>query len=483
VPFTGEKEYGELGIARNYHPDFSILSMRSWQLYHESEIAQIVINNYLLWIVGAGLKLQAQPSEEVLRQEGVSKVNPNLAREVESRFNIFCKSKYSDYKQRKNIHLIAKEAQKHALIGGDCVVVMRYDEEIEMINVQLIDGYHLTGFNAKPKGGNIVQWGVELDGKGRHVAYHVRTKLMTTERIPVYGNNTGRLQAFMIYGSEYRCDNVRGLPLFSAVMQTIAMIDRYKEATVGSAEERQKNAYHFEHDINSTGEDPIKSVRENLGRNTDNPNIEKLVEQAKQDVKMSSNKTVSNLPPGVTMKMLESKNELHFKDFYEVNFVFLCAALMIPPEVALNKYDSNYSSSRAAIKSWEYRIKIGRSEFGYQYYQPIYNLFFEIESIKGKINAPGYLSALINSNKWIIAAYTSCRWVGVNVPHIDPMKEVMAIRKALGDDATPLTTYEMASEMLNFGEWDLIIEQVKQEKKEHEIKETGNTSERSITTN
>jgi capsid protein len=275
----------------------------------------------------------------------------------------------------------------------------------------------------------------------------------------------------MIYGSEYRVDNMRGLPILACVLETIKKIDRYKEATVGSAEERQKLAYYITHGVNSTGENPILQAREALGKKVEDPQIEKLITKTKQAVKLTVGKTAINMPNDSDLKMLESKNELFFKDFYDTNFIYLCAALIIPPEVALNKYDSNYSASRAAIKSWENRIKVERWEIGFSYYQNIYNLWLEIQVLSNKINAPSYIQSLLSNNFMAVEAYQSARWIGSNMPHIDPLKEVLAVRKALGDDTTLLTTYEFASEFLNMGDWETIIKQVKEEKSRNGIKE------------
>lgn len=460
-PFDGEKNAGELGIIREYYPDYYNMAARSWQAYMESEIAQIVINNYLMYVIGDGLKLQAQINSDVLIQEGYNNLNASFNSDVESRFKVYSNSKKSDFKEQKNLHFLAKIALKHAKVGGDCLVILR--NEGEFVNVQIIDGQHIsTPFGTNSE--NIIRHGIELDNKGKHKAYYVQTDSLSWQRVEAYGNETGRLQAFLIYGSEYRVDNMRGLPILSCVLETISKIDRYKEATVGSAEERQKIAYYIYHGVNSTGENPLLNAKESLGKSTDNKDTDELLKKAKQAIAMTVNKQAINMTNDSDLRMLESKNELYFKDFYDTNFIYLCAALMIPPEVALNKYDSNYSASRAAIKSWENRIKIERHDIGFNYYQNIYNVWLELQVLGNKINAPGYIKALLGSNNMAVEAYQSARWVGRNLPHIDPLKEVMAVRKALGDETTPLTTYEFASEFLNFGDWETIIEQVKKER-------------------
>lgn len=137
----------------------------------------------------------------------------------------------------------------------------------------------------------------------------------------------------------------------------------------------------------------------------------------------------------------------------------------MPYEVAMAMYNSNYSASRAAIKDWEHSMKTDRFYFAAQFYQPIYNLFFELNILLGKLQAPGYLNAMVQKNEMAIAAYTASRWLGPIVPHIDPLKEVTAERLKLGDDVTPLTTYDQATETLGSGDFSTIIQKVKSEQK------------------
>ncbi len=99
-------------------------------------------------------------------------------------------------------------------------------------------------------------------------------------------------------------------------------------------------------------------------------------------------------------------------------------------------------------------MNIERDDFAFQYYEPIYALWLEIQILQNKIQAPGYLMAKLSDNQMVIDAYRKTRWVGSQVPHIDPVKEVNAERLKLGSSASaiPLTTVEASTEVLNGGE-------------------------------
>ena len=71
-----------------------------------------------------------------------------------------------------------------------------------------------------------------------------------------------------------------------------------------------------------------------------------------------------------------------------------------------------------------------------------------------------------SGNFMFIEAIRNARFIGATVPHIDPLKEVMAQRKKLGTsfDNIPLITAEQACEELNTGDFTQIINKATNEK-------------------
>lgn len=474
--YDGEKNLGEIGPIIDYKPDFQLLRLRSWQSYLESEISQTIVKKFALWVVGSGLKLQAEPAKKVLKSENITIEPEKFNDQVESRFGLFAKSKSSDYSNMEGLHAKANSAFLNAIIGGDVLVVLRFIDD--QVKVQLIDGAHVQNpsfgrdfFKDSKTNGTRIRNGVEIDKKGEHIAFFVRTSFSKFERIEAKGKESNLTMAFLVYGLKYRLDYYRGMPLISVVLETLKKMERYKEATVGSAEERQKIAYFIEHSVGSTGENPLQRqlaramdadapVDSDLPRDVNNT-------QLANTVAASTNKQVFNMPINSAIKALESKNELHFKDFYSVNVDLIAAALEIPPEVAMSKYDSNFSASRAALKDWEHTLNVSRANFSSTFYQNVYDFWLQIQILQNKIQAPGYLKAVQQDDIVILDAYRNARWVGASVPHIDPEKEVKAERLKLGDSggSIPLTTAEAATEHLNSGDSASNMEQYSRELK------------------
>lgn len=474
MSFNGEKNLGEIGPIRSYELDHPALRLRSWQAYLESEVAQTVINKYVKWTIGSGLKCQSEPNENVLAQEGINISDKEAFTElIESRWAVFANASMSDYADMTSLQTIAYKAKLNAILAGDVLVIIRYIDNVP--KYQLVDAAHICSplfsnkyYEIAAEKGHKIKHGIELDGTGRHIAFYVKRGLVEFDRIEARSGATGLISAFMVYGLEYRLDDVRGIPLITVVMEKLKKMERYSEAVLGSAEERQKIAIAIEHQAFSDGSNPYlenmaKMIRVDSAVDDVPTDINGKILQ--QSVAATTNKQVINLPVGATLKSLESKNELYFKDFYSVNIDLVCAALGIPPNVAMSKYDANFSASRAALKDWEYTLIVDRKQFAVQFYKPCFNYWFEVQVLSNKIQAPGYLQARMSKNYMVVEAYRTCRWVGANVPHIDPMKEVNAERAKLGitADAIPLTTVEAATEALNGGDSKANMQQFSKE--------------------
>lgn len=469
--FNGEKNLGEIGPIKNYSLQYDALRMRSWQAYLESEIFKTIIDKFALWVVAYGLKLQTKPNKVVLESEGITIDSEKFNELTEARFTVWAQNKMCDYSNTNTMGNIAKTAFLNAKIGGDVLVILRVIKGV--LKIQLIDGAHVCSphsgtddWAAVTDKGNNLRNGVEYSPTGEIVAFWVQDDKYQFSRIEAKNKTTGLIQSYLVSGQRYRLDNYRGIPVMSTVLETIKKLERYKEATLGTAEEQAKVAFQIIHGTASTGESPlVDAMAKAAGRDADLPKSDDGSNLA-NTVAATTNKQVFNNTQDSEIKPLtHSTGQLYFKDFYETNTHIMCSAIGIPPNVALSIYNDSFSASRAALKDWEHVINVSREDFTAQFYAPIYQFFLHLDILKGKIQAPGYLTAYYEGNEMALAAYQGSRFRGPIPGHIDPLKEVKAVRAKLGPlaDGVPLITIEQAVEELNGDDSDGIMEQFAEE--------------------
>lgn len=468
--WDGEKTLGELGVIKRAVPDYKRLRYRMYHAYATIDSIKTIASKFFYWTIGNGLKLQSEPDRTVLESEGIvnsDAVYTNFQKMVEARFRIYASSKQSDYSKESSLHDLALNAYQGMFLGGDMLCIVRFEDYGP--TMQVVSGEHVISPNldgdyiqAAEKRGNKIKHGVEIDKKGSHVAYYVCTKDElkddSFERIEAYGKKSGERLAWMVSGTKISPDHIRSVPQMSQSLEKINKLDRYTEAAVTKAEQGAKMVYTIEHQEYSTGENPLNSIvagkrREAISGAIDWDKERALADGLANRLTETTSGQAINMPNGSTMKSFESSIETKFSEFNSTIRDEIAAGSDVPPEVAMQKYSSNYSASRAAINSFGYIIVINRTKFSNEFYLPYYKIWLKHQILIGKISAPGYIEN--QDNFMVTESYSKCRFTGKNMPHIDPLKEVKAVREMLGlDDKTPLISREQAVEMLDAGQWD-----------------------------
>jgi capsid protein len=467
--YDGEKNLGELGVVQRIVPDFKKLRLRMYSAYATIDTIKIIASKFFYWTIGSGLKLQAEPERTVLESEGIvnsKEVYAKFQKVTEARFKIYANSKMSDYKGKNSLHDLALETYQGEFLGGDMLCVVRFNENGP--NMQVISGEHVCDpdldkySDALAASGNEIKHGIELDEKGAHVAFYVKTckkdKVDKWERIPAIGEKSQKVMAWMVSGKKISPDHIRSVPQMSQSLEKVNKLDRYTEATVTKVEQGAKIVHTIEHQEFSTGENPLKSIvqqkrGESVITGNDMAANMKLADGLANRMNETAPGMTYNMPNGSTLNSFESKAEGDYPAFKKAIFEEVSAGSDVPPEVAMQQYNSNYSASRAAINSFGYIIEVNRTKFANDFYIPFYKLWLEFQILSNKIVAPGYLENI--DNFMVTESYAQCRFTGRNMPHIDPLKEIKAIREMLGiNDKSPLISREQATEALGAGQWD-----------------------------
>ena len=102
---------------------------------------------------------------------------------------------------------------------------------------------------------------MEINGRGEHVAYHVRVGInLEYQRIKAR-DSMGFLRAYLVYGMKTDLDATRGTSSIAVCMENAKKLERYFGAAILSAETRAKFAMFLTHDEHSVEDDGIAPLR------------------------------------------------------------------------------------------------------------------------------------------------------------------------------------------------------------------------------
>jgi len=468
--YDGEKTPNELGTPTPIDVDYYGTRLRALDAYIKSPIIQTAIEKYCLWVVGAGLKFQAEPNEKYLKTRGINIDKDKFAENAEAFFRLYADSKNSSHSKQANLHFLGADGLKNLIMAGDCLIVERfkdYQPTTEVYDGVVVQDPDQAEIEKAEKRGNTVTQGVERNNNLEHIAFFLKNDDGSSTRIKARASN-GILQAWLMYEKKAKITDARGMSLLASVLELDGKLDRYRESQVAGAEMNSKFPFTIEHNPHSTGANPfVDNIVSGLGtpgvnRNETNTNGDQYANKIAQHTGVQT----LNLEVGSTLKKLSSNSDPDYEKFHTPNAQLIFTTIGIPPEVALALYNGSYSSSRAANKSWEFTVQVKRRVVMTNYfYKPIYIYAFTVNALLGNIDAERYLQALREKDWLVMEAYTQCRFIGKSIPHIDPVKEAKALRELLGPefDNVPLITGEQATESTDAGDFIEVQQQAERE--------------------
>lgn len=477
VSYDGEQEPGAYDDTVYINDiDYYTLARRAYTLVTINEFARIAISRFVQFAIGTGLRLHPEPCKRFLKRKFNIKLDDEFAKDIRELWGLFENDKNVSSTRQDNIQSLANLAFINAFIAGDILVVKRIKNK--NLEYQLINGLSVQSFQ-KQNGDNEIKNGVEIDASGKHIAYWVKPEDGGEPvRIKAYDTN-GRPIAWLVYASDKRLNAVRGYSPLAAIMQKLRKIGQYANSEVIAADANARFAAVIEHEKESNGLNPLKG-KSLIGRslqNTDNkdgkennPLIQQEIRKFRESLKKISSGIFFNLPKGQKMSSFDTKRpNVNYTSFLDGSMKYIYASLGIPFEIATLLFSNNFSASRAALKIFELIIEYMRKFcIVDNFYQTIYEQFFELECLKGNIYAPQYLK-LKNDLGYMDNAYTKAKFIGQKIPHIDEVKEANAVIAKL---RAGLITFEQAIETLgNSVDFDTLIDARKSEEKR--IKDAG----------
>ena len=443
------------------------LRQRARMLYMAAPIATSAIKTNRTNVVGVGLKLKSRIDRDVLR------LTPEQAeawqKTTEREFALWAENKRAcDATGINNFYGLQQLALISWLLSGDCIGVLKQYEPSHLLpyslRVHLIESDRIatpelngtatsinytTGRN--PENGNTIYDGVEVDGNGMVVAYHIRSTYpyeigvpaTTWSRVLAYQEHTGLPNVIHVVESE-RPDQYRGVTYLAQVIEPLLQLRRYTESELMAAVIESFFTAFIKTEA-PTDDMPFNQVEPDAPHEHKGPN----------EYSMGPGQ-VNIMEPGEDVVFADPKRPAGgFDAFVKAVSGQVGAALEIPADLLLKSFNASYSASRAALlEAWK-AFKMRREWLADDFCRPIYEVWMSEAVARGRIYAPGFFD-----NPAIRAAYLGSEWLGPSQGQLDPVKEITAEVLACSEG---FSTHEQSTVRLNGGQWDTNVEQLQRE--------------------
>lgn len=305
-----------------------------------------------------------------------------------------------------------------------------------------------------PDTGNRIINGIEIDDHGTVVAYHICSSYpseydtVSSEwtRVEAIGKKTGNPNIIHVMEAE-RCEQYRGVPFLSPVIESLKQLTRYQEAEIMAAVINGMFAVFIK---TESGNDDVDFDGVDEGENR--------VDEENESSYELGNGIINVLKEGESIEIADAKRpNSNFDGFMTAMTKYIGAALEIPVELVTKSFTASYSASRAALlEAWK-MFRMRRTWFANDFCKPIYEIWFAEAVAKGRINAPGFFN-----DPLVRKAYCGSEWVGPAPGQLDPVKEATGAKLRIENG---FSTHETEAAEINGSSFDSNIEQLRVENK------------------
>lgn len=454
-------------------PHLHTLRQRSRSLFMGSPLGRSAISTKKTNTIGTGLMLKSRIDFEFL---GLSREEAQEREKIiEREFELFARSKWCDALRLNNFYELQPLAYSSWLISGDGWCLLKQEEPTPWmpygLRLHLIEADRVSTpdtservttsfYSFRPsvvgknkETGNYIFNGVEIDKNGAVVAYwicnqypnsNVRGEKKEWKRVEAFGSKTGNPNILQLLEQE-RCEQYRGVPFLTPVIEHLKQITRYTEAELMSAV-IQAMFTAFIKSGTPASENPLGDMF---------PESDQIASDEDTVYELGVG-AINVLKPGEDVVFADPKRPASgFEMFINTMAKMIGAALEIPYELLMKSFTASYSASRASLlEAWK-TIKTSRAWFVSDFCQPIYEIWFAEAVARGRIDAPGFFN-----DPAIRAAWCKAEWIGPTQGQIDPVKEVTAAAMRVEQG---FSTREQETAAMTGGSWDDNIEQVRAE--------------------
>jgi len=414
-------------------------------------------------IVGAVFRLNAQPEYSIMgmEQEAGEDWAFDFQTIVETRFNLTAESNnhWLDASRRQTLTETLRLVVGGFVYTGEACASAEWIRESNRpckTAIQLISPDRLTNPNGIMDGpmpswsdGRKIKRGVEMDFRGRHLAYHVRNS-HPGDWFDWRSSNWKRVEAekpwgrkqFLYINEPLQIEQTRGVADMVSVLKLLKMTKQYSEVVLQNAVINASYAAAVESEL------PTADVVAALGGGVEGyeASLSHFLAMLGEYVGESTNIAIDgakipHLFPGTKLSLKPVGTPGGVGTNYEASLLRkIAAALGISYEELARDYSKvSYSSARASMQqTWRFmqsRKKVVADKFA----SMVYALWLEEEISSGNVPLPPGWTRDDVYRPLMMEAITQCSWIGSGRGQIDELKETQA---AILRIKSGLSTYE-----------------------------------------
>lgn len=404
---------------------------RSNDAYRGHMVARAAVTRVRTAVIGTGIIPHANVDAQVLGldEEQATKLNETINREwaryAENPLECDAEASLDHYAQQLLVEM-------SAALGGDMFALTPFEVRPGCtygLKVQLIDGVRVSNPTSRVPSPNLID-GVEMDALGAPVRYHIRRRhpdehnvgdFELWDAVEVFGAQTGRRRAFHVMNDKERIAQVRGVPFLAPILEPLQGLETYGRAELFAAVVSSMFTVFLKKEANTFGGagNPLAAFSNVPVPGTATP------APATNTVELGHGAVV-DLAPGETAELANpTRPNSNFDPFFMAVCTQMGAALEIPVDELLLRYQTSYSAARAAmLQAWR-MYTLRRQSRVQQFCSPVRELWFDEAVARGIIPAVNY------SDPQRRAAYVRCIWIGPARGAMDERQEAEAAEKRI----------------------------------------------------
>lgn len=457
--------------------NIEVLRQRSRDLYMGVPIAAGALKTLRTHVVGSGLMAKPQVDGDFLglTPEETQKLEADIERE----FCLWADTADCDMERVDDFYSLQQLAFLSWAMNGDCLALLPTSKRLGQpydLRVQLVEADRLCNPPGSCIDPLIVQ-GVETNGRGEVVAYHICNKhplsyrapalqKMEWVRVEAYGKRTGRKNVLHVMTRE-RVGQRRGVPFLAPVVETVKQLGRYTDAEIVAAVVSGMFTVFIQKDSPAEGM-PLGEVG---GAGQDDGPL------PDDGTVAMGNGAIVDLNPGETVNFANpSRPAGNFAPFVEAVVRQIGAGLEIPYEVLMKTFNSSYSASRGALAEFFQTVYMQRDWLAADFCQPIYEEWLAEAVMAGRVKAPGFFY-----DPAVRKAYCGCTWNGPAPIQLDPGREVNAAQARVENG---FSTAQQETAQLTGGDYTKnIAQRIVEKKLKQEVDNIGKPKQQPVAEN